>query len=93
MRRRLSHLTKAGGSITSDDPLVATGEDSESFNGDIDLPTVPLGLVMRACTECLTYSDRPVRHRHDLVALAHDIRPMMSVSPSAWDDAKRAMGP
>lgn len=60
---------------------------------DRNLPRIPLGLVTAACTEYLTYTDAPIRHWHDLVRVADIVRPMMGISPSAWDDAKQHMGP
>ncbi|WP_306114945.1 MULTISPECIES: plasmid replication protein RepC [unclassified Roseovarius] len=61
--------------------------------GDDKLPNIPLGLVLAACREFRTYCESPVRHWHDLVRVADILRPMMGISPSAWDDAKRHMGP
>ncbi len=57
------------------------------------LPNIPLGLVLASCQEFRTYADQPVRHWHDLVRVADTVRPMMGISPSAWDEAKRHMGP
>ena len=71
------------------EPLKISGEPRD----DINLPRVPLRLVLQTCTECQSYIDRPIRHWHDLVRLAHVIRPMMGISPSAWEEAKIAMGP
>ena len=60
---------------------------------DSRLPNIPLGLVLSVCSEFQTYADGPIRHWHDLVRVADAIRPMMGISPSAWEDAKLAMGP
>lgn len=57
------------------------------------LPNIPLGLVLATCTEIRTYSDSPIRHWHELVRAVDIVRPMMGISPSAWDEAKMAMGP
>ena len=57
------------------------------------LPNLPLGLVLHACHEFRTYAPDQIRHWHQLVKAADVIRPMMGVSPSAWDGAMRAMGP
>lgn len=69
------------------------GEPTPPDIGDEKLPNIPLGLVLAACREFRTYCDGPVRHWHELVRAADILRPMMGVSPSAWDDAKRHMGP
>ena len=57
------------------------------------MPNIPLGLVLASCQEFKSYVEQPVRHWHDLVRVADIVRPMMGISPSAWDEAKRYMGP
>jgi replication initiation protein RepC len=89
-------LEKAQGEGSVSDPataLVAEGRTDEPIPVDNNLPRIPLGLVLAACSEYRTYAERPVRHWHDLVRVADVIRPMMGVSPSAWDEAKKYMGP
>ena len=89
-------LEKAQGEGSASDPataLVAEGSTDEPVSVDNNLPRIPLGLVLAACSEYRTYAERPVRHWHDLVRVADVIRPMMGVSPSAWDEAKQYMGP
>lgn len=56
------------------------------------LPNLPLGLILRTCTEILNYAQAPVRHWHEFVKLADNLRPMMGITQTAWDDAKRHMG-
>jgi replication initiation protein RepC len=68
-------------------------EDAAEPPNDERLPNVPQGLVLATCAEIQTYAGGAIRHWHDLVRAADIVRPMMGVSPSAWDDAKRAMGP
>ncbi len=60
---------------------------------DRKLPNLPLGLVLATCLEIQTYSDTPIRHWHELVRAADLVRPMMGISPSAWDEARQEMGP
>lgn len=89
-------LGKAQGEGSASDPataLVAEGSTDEPVSVDNNLPRIPLGLVLAACSEYRTYAERPVRHWHDLVRVADVIRPMMGVSSSAWDEAKKYMGP
>jgi replication initiation protein RepC len=72
------------------------GECSEATVPDFEgarRPNLPLGLVTAACKEIATYTGGPVRHWHELVRAADLVRPMMGISPSAWDEAKAAMGP
>lgn len=68
----------------------ASGQAEED---DRNLPRIPLGLVLSVCTEIQSYSDDRVRHWHQLVRAADVVRPMMGISPSAWEEAKSAMGP
>ncbi len=56
------------------------------------LPNVPLGLVLASCAEIHSYTERPLRHWHDLVVAADLVCPMMGISSSAWEEAKRCMG-
>lgn len=89
-------LEKAQGEGNVSDPataLVAEGRTDEPVSVDNNLPRIPLGLVLAACSEYRTYAERPVRHWHDVVRVADVIRPMMGISPSAWDEAKQYMGP
>lgn len=59
---------------------------------DANLPNIPLGLVLSACSEVATYAPDKIRHWHELVRAAEVVRPMMGISRSAWDDAITAMG-
>lgn len=89
-------LEKAQGEGSVSDPttsLVAVDGTDDPVPIDNNLPRIPLGLVLAACSEYQTYAERPVRHWHDLVRVADVIRPMMGVSLSAWDEAKQHMGP
>ena len=89
-------LEKAQGGVSVSDPataLVSEGRTDEPVPVDNNLPRIPLGLVLAACSEYRTYAERPVRYWHDLVRVADVIRPMMGISPSAWDEAKQCMGP
>jgi len=60
---------------------------------DQHLPNVPLGLVLATCAEIQTYVPDKIRHWHQLVRAADIVRPMIGISPSAWEAAQRAMGP
>lgn len=81
---------KAAASASEPQPPAPVESDAEP---DSNLPTIPLGLVLPACQEYRSYIPDPIRHWHDLVRVAHEIRPMMGISPTAWDEAKTAMGP
>lgn len=94
-------LAKGGGVSAPDLPdrlTRAKDDDSDKEElappePEIRMPNLPLGLVLRSCREILTYFDGPIRHWHEFVRAAEMVRPMMGISPSAWDEAKRHMGP
>ena len=56
-------------------------------------PNLPLGLVLKACPDILPYTKHDVRNWHELVGLAGFVRGMMGISPDAWEEAQRIMGP
>lgn len=54
---------------------------------------LPLGIVLEACSSLRELAgDRDIPHWREFLATAELARPMLGVSPSAWLDAKRAMG-
>lgn len=55
-------------------------------------PRIPLAVVLKACPDILPYSPHEIGHWHELVAVASLVRGMMGISPSAWTEAKAAMG-
>lgn len=68
-------------------------EVGESEPRERHLPNVPLGLVLSVCGELHNYSSTQIRHWHEFVGVVETLRPMMGISPSAWEEAKHAMGP
>ena len=86
------------GDIDTELSVTCDGYSTENRLSEINitddrLPNIPLGLVLASCNEFHTYAPNKVRHWHDLVRVADVVRPMMGISTSAWDDAKRHMGP
>lgn len=57
------------------------------------LPKVPIGLVLSTCREISNYAGDRIRHWHDLTRAAEVVRPMMGISPAAWQEAKHVLGP
>lgn len=57
------------------------------------VPRIPLHLVLAACPSLRDFHDGPVRHWHQLFDAACGLRPSMGISPSAWEEAVRCMGP
>ncbi|CAH1661205.1 putative replication protein C [Chelatococcus asaccharovorans] len=55
---------------------------------------LPLGMVLSACPDVLDYAKgREIRTWRDFVAAAEQARPALGISPSAWMEAREAMGP
>ena len=50
-------------------------------------------MILSACPEIQTYAGQPIRHWHDLIRAADIVRPMMGISPDAWANACRHLGP
>lgn len=67
--------------------------DLEDRGAGQGLPAVPLQLVLKACPDIQPYARSNLTHWRDLVAVAGEVRGMMGISASAWDEAKRLMGP
>jgi len=57
------------------------------------VPKIPLHLVLTACPSIGTFYQGPIRHWHQLFDAACYIRPAIGISPSAWEEAQRFMGP
>lgn len=80
---------KAQGQADSPDPDMAEGEASNS----VTTPKLPLHLVIASCPTLKTFYTGEVRHWHQLFDAACHVRPAMGISPQAWEDAQRCMGP
>lgn len=54
---------------------------------------LPLGIVLDACPNLLELArGGEIRHWRDFLAAAEIARPMLGISPSAWREAREAMG-
>lgn len=56
-------------------------------------PNMPLALVLKAAPDILPYADGNIRTWSQLVEAAHFTRGMMGISPDAWLQACKVMGP
>ena len=52
----------------------------------------PLGMILDACPDIVDYAKGGISNWRDFMATAAVVRPMLGVSPSAWEEAQAAMG-
>lgn len=55
--------------------------------------TVPVWLLAETCPDFVDYARHGLRTTRDVTDTAAIVRPLLGVSPSAWEDACAAMGP
>ena len=86
-------LEKAGaaGVVPEDQP--DTPEERVEDPDTRRVPKIPLSLVIAGCPSLKTFYQGDVRHWHQLFDAACHVRPAMGISPSAWEEAQRCMGP
>jgi replication initiation protein RepC len=49
-------------------------------------------MVLSACPDIVDYAKGGITHWRDLLAAASVVRPMLGISPSAWEEAQAVMG-
>jgi replication initiation protein RepC len=49
-------------------------------------------MVLKACPDIVDYAKGGVANWRDLLAAASVVRPMLQISPSAWEEAQTVMG-
>ena len=54
--------------------------------------TYPLGMVLNACPDIVDYAKGGIANWRDFLATAAVVRPMLGISPSAWEEAQMVMG-
>jgi len=74
---------------------ISEGETSEPHAEPPRPPhrSYPLGMILEACPDIAAYARNGIASWPDLVATAAHVRSMLGISPSAWEDAKNALGP
>src|ERR1700677_4180599 len=50
--------------------------------------TYPLGMVLNACPDIVDYAKGGIANWRDFLATAAVVRPMLGISPSAWEGAR-----
>jgi replication initiation protein RepC len=54
--------------------------------------TYPLGMVLSACPDIVDYAKGGIANWRDFLATTSIVRPMLGISPSAWEEAQAVMG-
>jgi len=72
-----------------------TNQQNETSSVDIrSLTTFPLGLVLKACPDVSDYGPAgKIENWRDMMSAAVVVRSMLGVSPTAYEEAARTMGP
>lgn len=52
----------------------------------------PLGMILDGCPDIVDYSRKGVSNWRDFLATVSVVRPMLGISPSAWEEAKSILG-
>ncbi|MGR9426287.1 plasmid replication protein RepC [Rhizobium leguminosarum] len=71
-------------------PPLSTGQARVSQTGRQE--AVPLRVVLDACPDIIDYARGEIRSYRDLLTTAALIRPLLGISPSAWEEAGQVMG-
>ena len=71
-------------------PTASTDPD---HNRRTDRPeTIPLRVVLDACPDIIDYARGGIRSYRELLTTAALVRPLLGISPSAWEEAGQVMG-
>src|SRR6202044_4177856 len=54
--------------------------------------TYPLGMVLSACPDIVDYAKGGIANWRDFLATTSVVRPMLGISPTAWEEAQMVMG-
>jgi replication initiation protein RepC len=84
-------VTPEKSSVKSQTPVYEE-QDDPTFE-QTRRPAFPLYLVLKACPSIAEFGGGEIRHWHDLFNAADKVRPALGISPSAWGEAVRDMGP
>ena len=52
----------------------------------------PLGMVLQACPDIVDYARDGISNWRDFLATTAVVRPMLGISPSAWEEARGILG-
>jgi replication initiation protein RepC len=69
----------------------ARAEPNQQLSGATE-QSYPLGMVLKACPDLGDYAKGGISSWRDFLAAAAVVRPMLAISPSAWEEAQTVMG-
>ena len=74
------------------EPKVEASRAPEPKPGSKTEGAFPLRMVLDACPDLVDYAKGGISNWRDFLATANVVRPLIGVSPSAWEEAQTAMG-
>ena len=74
------------------EPNLETSRAPEPRQGSKTEGAFPLRMVLDACPDIMDYAKGGISNWRDFLATANVVRPLIGVSPSAWEEAQSAMG-
>jgi replication initiation protein RepC len=75
------------------EPIKDLEPSPETRRGQAAVQAYPLGMVLKACPDVEDYAKGGIQNWRDLVVvIATIVRPMLGISPSAWETARETMG-
>ncbi len=74
------------------EPNLETSRAPEPKPGSKTEGSFPLRMVLDACPDVIDYAKGGISNWRDFLATANVVRPLIGVSPSAWEEAQTAMG-
>ena len=74
------------------EPDLETSRAPEPKRGSKTEGSFPLRMVLDACPDMIDYAKGGISDWRDFLATANVVRPLIGVSPSAWEEAQTTMG-
>ena len=78
-------------SSSEPDPAPGAHEMADPSNART-ASAIPIRMVVELCPDIVDYARGGIRTPQDLIATASTVRSMLGISPSAWEEARIAMG-
>jgi replication initiation protein RepC len=75
--------------LSESDPAPSVSKTSERRR---NAGPVPIRMVVELCPDIIDYAGGDVRTSQELMTTASTVRPLLGISPSAWEEACTAMG-